>query len=350
MNTLVIKDFDTAIDAYIAAWAKDFDVQSLEFSPEANISIKLEGEQWDGRIDYKMAEFVIRLQRALLNIYNEQAEQKIRYNTRPLDKDGLRITITVEKGCSLLNVDLKGWWDGMESKDKRFTIIATALILTVGAALVFWHGQKTSAATALEITRIEAQKEIELKIQERLQDEADRKEASQLVDKVFKLTEQANAHMYFLASKMQPEDKMTVGDITISAPEAKQIFRSTSQIESLGDEAQYFLDGDYVVTSINREKEEVDIKFPDKKRKFSLVWLEGHELEIFYKQCAQHKTNESLPPIPMQVTAYFRGGVFQRGFVQGTGPKRETSRTFSEAALDSASIQEEKNAEIDGLE
>lgn len=34
MDTLVVRDFDTAIDAYIASWEKDFSWESIEFSEQ----------------------------------------------------------------------------------------------------------------------------------------------------------------------------------------------------------------------------------------------------------------------------------------------------------------------------
>lgn len=75
MDTLVVRDFDTAIDAYIASWTTGFRWESVNFSQETYLNIKLEGVQWDGSLDYKAAEFVIRLQKALLAAYNKQAEQ-----------------------------------------------------------------------------------------------------------------------------------------------------------------------------------------------------------------------------------------------------------------------------------
>lgn len=50
MDTLVVRDFDTAIDAYIASWEKDFSWESIEFSEQTIFSIKLVGKQWDGRL------------------------------------------------------------------------------------------------------------------------------------------------------------------------------------------------------------------------------------------------------------------------------------------------------------
>ena len=45
MDTLVVRDFDTAIDAYIASWTTGFRWESVNFSQETYLNIKLEGVQ-----------------------------------------------------------------------------------------------------------------------------------------------------------------------------------------------------------------------------------------------------------------------------------------------------------------
>lgn len=51
MDTLVVKDFDTAIDALIKKF-HDPSFEDISFSDELNIKIKMEGGQWDGKLDY----------------------------------------------------------------------------------------------------------------------------------------------------------------------------------------------------------------------------------------------------------------------------------------------------------
>lgn len=351
MDTLIVRDFDTAIDVYIESWKRGFSWDRVKFSEKTALTIKLKGDQWDGALDYKVAEFVIRLQKALVAAYNEQSPQKVKYNTRPMDDAGLRVTVSVEPGCSVIKAALKGMWDNMESKDKRTAIIAVAAILSVAAGVAYWHKcdtdakiAKISADSALERAREEKKAEIELKIQERLHDESVRREAMHAIDRAFDLAEQATAPVAFLASKMQPEDQMTVNSVPIPSGTAKRLFRQKIHEEELGEEVRFFIDGDYVITAINRKKHQASIKFADKERVFSLVWLDedDKQRERFYQACSQYKKDKPLPASALQLTAYFRGGVFQHGFVQGIGPKRKGAKTFTEAALASASMEEDR--------
>lgn len=355
MSSIVIRDFDTAIDAYIASWVKDFSWESVKLSEEAALSIKLEGKQWDGKVDYKIAEFVIKLQKALVAAYNDQSEQKIKYNTSPMDKAGLRVTVSVEPGCSWIKVFFKDLWINMESKHKRDAVIAVALILSLTAGTVYWHQSDTEAETArisaeiaLKKFQEEKKAEIERKVQERLHDESTRKDAMHAIDRAFDLAEQAVSPMAYLAGKMQKEDKMAIGEINIPASEARRLFKPATSVSVDDDmeEFHYCLDGEYVVTDIERKTENVAILFSDgKRRKFSLVWLEGPALEDFYRACAQHTVDQEIPPMSLQLDAFFKGGVFKHGAVMGIGRPREGAMSFNEAVMSAARRQEEMDAE-----
>ena len=127
MDTLVVKDFDTAIDALIKKF-HDPSFEDISFSDELNIKIKMEGGQWDGKLDYRVAEFIVKLQKSLLAIYNEYFGQKIRYNTAGMNKAELRVTVTVEKGCTLFQINLGDWAKYMQSEYLFWGLLGVAAI------------------------------------------------------------------------------------------------------------------------------------------------------------------------------------------------------------------------------
>ena len=128
MDTLIVKDFDTAVDALIKKFREpDFD--AVSFSDEINIKIKMEGEQWDGKLDYRVAEFIIKIQKSLLAIYNEYSGQRIKYNTAGMDKAELRVTVTVEKGCTLFQINLGEWAKYMQPGELFWGMLGVAAIL-----------------------------------------------------------------------------------------------------------------------------------------------------------------------------------------------------------------------------
>lgn len=340
MDTLVVKDFDTAIDALIKKF-HDPSFEDISFSDELNIKIKMEGGQWDGKLDYRVAEFIVKLQKSLLAIYNEYFGQKIRYNTAGMNKAELRVTVTVEKGCTLFQINLGDWAKYMQSEYLFWGLLGVAAIWGGTRIITAAIRQHSDKAKALELAKIEAETKLKLKIEEGVQEEAQRKELFGIIGRAMSTAEKSQDYMYSLAAKMTPDEKMVYNGESISAADARTLFQHAKTAEENQEEHYYLLDGDYVVSAINREKEEAGIRFEDRRRNFSLVWLEGAELEVFYKSCASHKSGKQLSPVPLQLKATFVGGVFKSGIVQGVGSKREGAMTFAEAALDSARRQEE---------
>ena len=340
MDTFVVKDFDTAIDALIKK-IHDPSFKNISFSDELNIKIKMEGEQWDGKLDYRVAEFIVKLQKSLLAIYNEYSGQKIKYNTAGMNKAELRVTVTVEKGCTLFQINLGDWAKYMQPEYLFWGLLGVAAIWGGTRIITTAIQQHSDKAKALELAKIEAESKLKLKIEEGVQEEAQRKELVGVIGRAMNTAEKSQGYLYSLAAKMKPDEKMVYNGEPISAADARTLFHHAKTAEENHEEHYYFLDGDYVVSAINREKEEASIRFKDKRRKFSLVWLEGPELEVFYKSCASHKSGKQLLPVPLQLKATFVGGVFKSGIVQGVGDKREGAMTFTEAALDSARRQEE---------
>lgn len=346
MDTLIVKDFDTAVDALIKKFREpDFD--AVSFSDEINIKIKMEGEQWDGKLDYRVAEFIIKIQKSLLAIYNEYSGQRIKYNTAGMDKAELRVTVTVEKGCTLFQINLGEWAKYMQPGELFWGMLGVAAIL--GGAYVVATAVRYGfdMAKGLKLAKIEAENKLKLKIEEGVQEGARREELLRITDRALNTAEKSQDYLYALAAKMKPEEKMHFNGVPISATEAKALFHDTKPAEDSQEKHYYLLDGEYVVSAINREKEEAGIRFEDKKRNFSLVWLEGAALEAFYKSCASHKSGKHLLPVPLQLKATFVGGVFKSGIVQGVGKKREGAMTFADAALDSARRQEEIDMQSD---
>lgn len=342
MDTLVVKDFDTAIDALVKKF-HDPNFDSVAFSDEINIKIKMEGEQWDGKLDYRVAEFIIKLQRSLLAIYNEYSGQKIGYNTKRMDEAGLRVTVTVEKGCTLFQINLGEWAKHMQPGELFWGMLGVAAI--AGGAYIIATAVKSGLdmAKGLKLAKIEAENKLKLKIEEGVQEDARRKELFGIMDRALNTAEKSQGYLYSLASKMAPEENMVFNGVSISATNARTLFHHITPAEDSQEEYYYILDGEYVVSAINREQEKASIRFEDKKREFSLVWLEGPALEAFYKSCASHKSGKQLLPVPLQLKATFVGGVFKSGIIQGVGKQREGAITFTEAMLDSARRQEEIN-------
>lgn len=356
---VVIRDFDSALSAVLLTWSS-MGRAPVSCSEEANVRIKLEGAQWDGAVDYKVAEFVVRLQKSLLAVYNRATGANVRYNTEGMDAAGLRVVVTVERGCTLFNIDLKGWWDNMESRHKLAATLGAAAILGGAALGIFWHKDVTERDIAringdasVKAAQIKMQETLELKAQERLADESRRRDFMEQMGGMLRTVGQNSRYMYHLAAKLQPGDRMTLNDeAAIPAETAKRLYRSPVHRQPVTTPQAYMLDGEYVVSHIDREKDSVIVHIGDAPRVFTLVWLDDAALARFYNYCAQRRREgeKALPPIPLQLTALFKSGAFKEGRIDNIGPRRPEAVSFTEAAVDSARSLEGKDGTDDGGE
>ena len=338
MNTLIVKDFDTALDALREKYILNNDID-IKFSNDINIQIKLEGAQWDGKFDYKIAEFAIRLQKYVLALYNNACGTNIRYGSN-LMNTSIRITVTVQSGCSLVNIDLGEWASNMLSADLK-----DALIVIAGIAGVCWLINKgINCLLDYKKAKLESEEKIRLKLEENNQNTNNNNNITKLAIKSLELAEKTQSHMSYLSSKLKNDEQMTVNNTTFSPEEARKIFNCPHEIEDTEIENQYFIDGEYAITTIYIERNEARISFQDKKRLFSTFYLDKETLEILFKCCATYQEDKKPLPIPLQLTATFVGGVFKHGFIVGVGAKREGAMTYAEASLASSSRQEDIEA------
>ncbi len=348
-SAIVVSDFDSAMDAIISQITHEN--RKIEFA-EKDIRIKITGEQWDGKIDYKIAEFISRLQREVISIYNLYNEEKIKYNTSKVDACGLRVTVEVKEGCTELVVPVFELLKKM-NPDQIFDICITGLILYFSSkiAISYFNNKKEREKAEfdykVEIERI--REESKLKILQQTDNNEIQKKALEINEQLIGALDRSNQHMSYISGKMNKNDKMEIDGVTLSAQEAKSIYKKLPTSEEYCNESRYFIDGNYVVTTIKTEKDIAVIRINDKLRPFSLIWLENSERENFYRMCGAPKREGAIQPIPLRLTAILKNGSFLQGFVAGIGTPREGAKTLNEAIVE-AFYKEEADSEQDILE
>lgn len=98
MKTLVVKDLDSAVEALIALYSTDVDYE-IEFSDSINVALKFNGEQWDGTIDYKMAQFIVDLQKRIFENYtNLTNKRNARFSDSFINDNCLKIKVEIKEG------------------------------------------------------------------------------------------------------------------------------------------------------------------------------------------------------------------------------------------------------------
>ncbi|MBQ7609079.1 MAG: hypothetical protein IJU76_14110 [Desulfovibrionaceae bacterium] len=335
---MTVSDSATLLAALTAIEFGKAKIEDIEFTRDFDLCVKMRGSQWDGEVDYKAAEYIIRLQKAFLAAYNSASGQTpLRYNRQPMEN--LRVKVTIRKGCEELLASLKEIVMALPPDYQVGAVIAIALI-GFGAKLVRdWHSDGLDAQT--KKNAIDAAKEV-------IGDATDVIKKS--IDAHAETIQHAIAsnkekpHLSYLSSKMKEGDTMQINDgQEYSRAEAQSLFLSTvvpEEIEMQIDE--YCIDRDYELIAIDRIADKVTVRVDGKKRLFSLERLPDEDRNTIAKEFARAKIDrQHCPPTAIQLTACFKGGVFTGGYVDGIGARRENSHIFEQARQLSITTAEE---------
>lgn len=348
MDTLVIKDLDSAIDALIASYRNDFDIKEVAYSDGLNLQIRLEGKQWDGTIDYAIAEFVIDLQKELLRLYNRHNQTSLKYLPSSIEANNLKVKVKISNGSTLLDINITEVLSKMDSQHMFYGVLVCAAVWGIVKAAEFYKDYKINNSNNLKderVKKIEADREVQLKKLDAVQNTETAKQIKEQINKSFDVVQNSLEVMHGITKSMHKDDKITFNDsVQLPAEYAKQIYKRKPRLlaDEEENEERFFVDDRYVVYQIDRVKDTCTILLGSKKRKVSLAFLSENERALFYAECAKGK-GENLQPILLQVSVILKSGVYISGFIQKINARpREKTVSYEEAV--SKSIE---NAEKD---
>ena len=69
------------------------------------IEIKLKGRDWDGNVNYRIAAFIVDLQKLIFRAFNDANKTNGEFNFQNIESNNLEIKVEVKKGCSILGFD-----------------------------------------------------------------------------------------------------------------------------------------------------------------------------------------------------------------------------------------------------
>lgn len=320
METLVVKDLDSAVEALISLYSTDIDYH-IEYSDSINVALKFQGEQWDGTIDYKLAQFVVDLQKRIFENYKLLTDKKAaRFSDSFIVDNKLKIKVEVKEGCTEILALLKEGLSKMESKH-------VAIVFCIGIISFF------SANVASDYFSMK-KKEIDARVQQI--EETEKKETvKNAIESSFKFGTEVQNNFVQLLSVMDSNDTLEVNGKKLTNAEAKNIYKYKQKSPIEKEIAQgYKVDGDYVITEIDRERNTCKVVIGERKRKMTLEFLSNESLSALYLELSKDK-QKTLTPISLQINIELLDGEYQTGAIVGIGKKRENSISYAEAFMDS---------------
>lgn len=299
------------------------------FDGRFNINIKLQGDQWDGEFNYKLAEFVIRIQRQILSIYNKSNNKNLTFASLRSGYDELIVNVHVDKGCTFVKINIEKCLkyialisDGMESIHKTAVLCSFFTCVLIGSCYVYGK----YADTKVELAQINAQKEI------RLAEEKTQQQYAEIVSAGKRAIGHLVEPMEHLASTMRGSDTVTVGEKSYSKPEAEEVFRSVKKVESPVAAKTYKIDGEYDITDVSLKQRSIVVVKEGKRRTISTRFLSDEEITHLHDIYRDAQIVDNYPRnVHLQINLAVQDGEWDSAMVIGLGEKRPGSISIAEA-------------------
>lgn len=331
---------------------KDISNSTL-FDGRFDFRIRICGEHWSGNIDYRIANFVLRLQQEILNLYNSYSEKNI--NSRSLYKKNKELVVKVrlkdgssDLWCQITDC-IKSMAEAiktMESADKKKTLIALMACCSISFVICYGFNKyseydiqknQLEQEYSLKLKQLEFDKEkLRLDYESAKADRVDKQKtlqefadiAKESMKNVSKIIEPIEA----LIKQMDKDDKVYLGDKIYSKQEAEKHFSSPEDSELVSSESIFQIDGEFDITDVSLENGNVSVKKDGKKYKLITKLLptsQKNKLHKMYRVCSIANTYPKN--IPLQINLIVQDGEWIEAHICGLGKPRSGAISIEKA-------------------
>ena len=320
------------------------DLSDIVLNDDLMLDIYIDGESWDGSLDYRFASILTALQKDIFNIYSTVTGEKVTFGSSVSIIDQLKVKVYTEKKCLNIKVivDIAKVFLKMDKKDiPRVLLSLTAIIGTtalgwkyldnkgnIDIATIEWNTKK-------DIAKIESKERIQLALLEN-------KELSQEVEEIvvqslltgFKNEE----YKQKIAQHINNNDTVEINTIPYTKQELKR--QCSDDISSEREDIVYYADSFYEIKTLNFEKNSLGlfIESTNFSAKIDLNPKDKKEISQIFEKATM---NEETPKVELQVTLAMENGEIKKATVVGIGEPRKNANNINEI-FNTADIRENK--------
>jgi hypothetical protein len=323
---------DDILEFAVASFGKEFKIGDFEISDDFNIQITIDGDTWDGLIDYRVARYILELQHDIFTIYNNTFNTNLSLRSSLEDVKGLLIKASVDKGCTKIWVLLK---ETINNKVSVMTGPQRLLFLALVAALTTGYlAFKDYNHRLIEISK-------------NTQDAQTKREIFELGGKALVVAEKSTSALRYIASQAKVQDSIefTAFGKTVEKDKIQDILPQ----ERKRTEQAYRVDGQYKLLSINIEKQESTIRQGGKSFSVSTKLLPVPDKTRLHDEGAKADLGDYVPELDLQVSIVVVDGAISEGYIHGFGPKREHTVQLSDVLRPKPIRPQASQANLPGL-
>ena len=331
--------------------ADDFSISKFIDPASLDIKIKIEGSRWDGKYDYRIAEFTTALQREILSLYNDICGTNINLASLNNDKYSfLIIHVVVDNGCTEIFAKISDAIDNipiealnqMESLHILIAFVVWSLVSETGKAYREQKKYKQEEVikeleTKAELAKVEKEKEQMAAVTE-------------ITRQAFAFAEKSQPPFAYIASQMGKEDTLTIGGHKMTKAEALEQFKDTEKQRPTEPIVEtYYIDGNYKISGALNEDHKFIIRSEVLGRKHVSTSLLSDDDKIkIYDLLAAGDIAKYTPELGLLVNSEITDGKVTAINVVGLGEPRPSAVDLQKA-LNKSRIAAEERAVRGGL-
>jgi hypothetical protein len=281
--------------------------QDVRLSDQFNFHVRLHGNSWTGDVDFRLAGFVVELQKKINYLCSLAYDQRITLSDVPLRFSDFLVKVEVGSGSleayAKIKDILQACLSNMESKHILVlgVMLIAAVLVSSGVDRYFVYKERELAANG--------------------QQEQARMVGSFILENTALIADMQRPKRA-LVNRMEEGDRIEFPEFntSYSAEEARQVFKiSRERVDS----ERAYIDDSFTVTAINFKTDVVELTSGNISFRATLENLNQNDIRILHDRIREARAEHRLPIVDLQVTAAVKRREITAAVVFGVGPRRQ---------------------------
>lgn len=311
-DIVTVNSFDDLINAGVSCISEKINPNKINIDGDLSLKIRVQGDNWDGKIDYIGAQYIIELQNAVSRMYLE-----IHGHDAPLHeiKKYITVKVSIEKGSSTFIIHLKDIFLKMADKidSKGAVFVASLAILAIGGYM--------TAGKYFDYKKEIMKKDIPVQAMENM---------NHAFDRAFDIIEKASLEKpsRMIVSNLKKDDKISFhNNVELTSDQARQRYPRQPKLKF----SQANFDNTYKIVSIDFGNYPPDftLEYDGFKFKAKAELLENDidRLSENFKACLKSGSDFN---VNLQIFAIYNTKSLKSASITAIGEKRESTKDMSE--------------------
>lgn len=315
---------DNVLQYAVANLGDNITPERISFTQEFNLKIKLDGATWTGKeIDYRIAKFILYLQRDLIGIINSTTDDKVTLKNIKLHPLHPIVKIEIHEGCTEIYAkiaDVLNFFSTLSDNKKLIALAITTAMFTTGT--LGWR-------------YIDAQKEVAIKNL----DETTKQQLITTTNKAIDVSTINSRAINYILNQLEDDDRIQIKDGSKLSRSDAKILMPTKR-EKIHRETNHIVDDHYEIPTYNYEKQTAIIRIQGTAFPASTRFLPDQEKLELHRLSTEADLKGTFPTINLHVMVIIESNKVKEAIITGIGEKRTGAQSIRDVLM--AKAKEEK--------